>query len=125
MSMLPKFLMVASGGAFGAMARYAVSLSVPVTVGFPWATFIVNVLGSLFIGLAYVILVEKAAFPPYWRDLLVVGFLGAFTTFSTFAIEAAGLIQNHEVSIALVYVVSSLIFCIVAAFLGMSLARLF
>ncbi|MEQ9209577.1 MAG: fluoride efflux transporter CrcB [Pseudomonadales bacterium] len=125
MSMLPKFLMVATGGAFGAMARYAVSLWVPVTAGFPWATFIVNVLGSLLIGIAYVVLVEKAAFPPFWRDLLVVGFLGAFTTFSTFSIETVGLIQNHEMSVALVFVVSSLFFCIVAAVLGMSLARIF
>lgn len=124
MSMLPKFLMVATGGAFGAMARYAVSISMPVTVGFPWATFIVNVLGSLLIGIAYVVLVENPVFPPFWRDLLVVGFLGAFTTFSTFSIETLGLVQNHELSVAVVYVVSSLIFCIVAAFLGVSLARL-
>lgn len=125
MSMLPKFLMVATGGAFGAMARYAVSISMPVTVGFPWATFIVNVLGSLLIGIAYVVLVENPVFSPFWRDLLVVGFLGAFTTFSTFSIETLGLVQNHELSVAVVYVVSSLIFCIVAAFLGVSLARLF
>lgn len=125
MSMLPKFLMVATGGAFGAMARYAVSLWVPVTAGFPWATFIVNVLGSLLIGVVYVVLVEKAAFPPFWRELLVVGFLGAFTTFSAFSIEAVNLIQNHEISVALVFVVSSVFFCIVAAVLGMSLARIF
>ncbi len=125
MSMLPKFLMVATGGAFGAMARYAVSISMPVTVGFPWATFIVNVLGSLLIGIAYVVLVENPVFPPFWRDLLVIGFLGAFTTFSTFSIETLGLLQSHELSVAAVYVVSSLIFCIVAAFLGVSLARLF
>ena len=122
--MLTKLAFVALGGALGSMARYGINLAIPLKGGFPWATFLVNVLGSLIIGLAYVFITERAALPPFWRELLIVGFLGAFTTFSTFSMEFVGLIQNNEPFIALVFVVSSLIFCIVAAFLGVSLARL-
>jgi len=122
--MLTKFLMVALGGALGAMTRYGVSLSLPYKSGFPYATFTVNLLGSLLIGLAYVVIVEKMLVTGNYRELAIVGFLGALTTFSTFSIEVVGMIQNNQLSIALVYVVTSLIFCIVAAFLGMALGRL-
>jgi len=122
--MLTKFLMVALGGALGAMTRYGVSLSLSYKSGFPYATFTVNLLGSLLIGLAYVVIVEKMLVTGNYRELAIVGFLGALTTFSTFSIEVVGMIQNNQLSIALVYVVTSLIFCIVAAFLGMALGRL-
>lgn len=128
--MLAKFLMVALGGSLGAMARYAISLALaPKTpaegsFGFPYATLLANVVGSLLIGLAYVFIVEKALVSGYYRELVIVGFLGALTTFSSFSIEVLTMIQNNQSSIALVYIVSSLIFCIVAAFLGVAIGRL-
>jgi len=123
--MLSNFLFVAVGGAFGAVLRYAISLAVPVKDGFPLATFMVNTLGSLLMGLAYVWMVERGLVSGHYRELLMVGFLGALTTFSSFSLEAVYLIQTNQMQTALVYVVSSLFFCIVAAFLGMSIGRLF
>ena len=123
--MLTKFLVVALGGALGSMARYAINLALPYKSGFPISTFLVNVLGSLLIGLAYVIIVEKMLLAGSYRELVMVGFLGALTTFSTFSIEIVTLLQSNQPSIALVYVATSLIFCIVAAFLGVALGRLF
>ena len=121
--MLAKFLTVACGGALGAMARYGISLALPYKSGFPFATFAVNVGGSLLIGVAYVFIVEKMLLAGNYRELMMVGFLGALTTFSTFSLEVVGMIQTHQYPIALTYVVTSLIFCIVAAFLGVAFGR--
>lgn len=80
------FLLVAAGGALGATARYGVNLCAPL-LGLPvlWATLAVNVAGSFIFGILGVLLTAECA----WRVLLIVGFLGAFTTFSAFAGEAA------------------------------------
>lgn len=121
--MLAKFLFVALGGALGAMSRYAISLLLPYKAGFPYATFMANLMGSLVIGLAYTLIVERALVTAHYRELLIVGFLGALTTFSTFSLEVVLMIQNYQLSIACLYVVTSLIFCIVAAFLGIGLGR--
>lgn len=123
--MLTKFLLVALGGSIGAMLRYAISIYVPAKGGFPVATFCANVFGSMLIGIAYVFIVERALVSANYRELLVVGFLGALTTFSSFSLESINLIQSNQMQMALVYVVTSVIFCIVAAFLGASAARLF
>ena len=122
--MLFKFLIVACGGAIGAMCRYALSLTVPVQSGFPLPTFFANILGSFIIGIAFVLIVERALVHASYRELVMVGFLGALTTFSSFYLEAVNLIQSDQIQIALIYVVTSVIFCIVAAFIGMSLARM-
>ncbi|MGB2260697.1 MAG: fluoride efflux transporter CrcB, partial [Porticoccaceae bacterium] len=97
------WLAVAVGGALGAMARYGVSNIVfsPSSQKFPWATMSVNVLGSFIMGLLFVIVVERGALPAEMRSLLMVGFLGAFTTFSTFSLDALGLWQNGDLFMAL------------------------
>ena len=120
------WLAVAVGGALGAMARYAVSIWVfnYSSDKFPYATLSVNVLGSFIMGLLFVIIIERAALPAEMRSLLMVGFLGAFTTFSTFSLDALSLWQNGHFFVALVYVLATVILCLVAINSSIWLARL-
>jgi CrcB protein len=117
---------VAIGGALGAMARYAVSIWIfnATSHKFPYATLTVNVLGSFVMGILFVIIVERAALPAEMRGLLMIGFLGAFTTFSTFSLDALGLWQNGHLFVALVYVLATVVLCIVAISCAIWLARL-
>lgn len=106
---------VAFGGALGAMARYGVTLAwMPAQLKFPFATLTVNVLGSALMGVFYVLIVEKALLAPAWRHIIMVGFLGAFTTFSTFSIESLQLWQGGLWQTAAIYVFANVILCIAA-----------
>ena len=120
------WLAVAVGGALGAMARYAVSIWVfnYSSDKFPYATLLVNVLGSFIMGILFVIIVERAALPAEMRSLLMVGFLGAFTTFSTFSLDALSLWQNGHLFVALVYVLATVVLCLVAISSSIWLTRL-
>ena len=120
------WLAVAIGGALGAMARYAVSTWIfnATSHKFPYATLSVNVLGSFVMGILFVFIVERAALPAEMRGLLMIGFLGAFTTFSTFSLDALGLWQNGHLFLALVYVLATVVLCIVAISCAIWLARL-
>lgn len=110
------WLAVGLGGALGAMARYAVTAYlVPVSPHrFPIGTLSVNVLGSLLIGIFYVLIVERLHLAEQWRHVIMVGFLGAFTTFSTFSLETFALWQNGHGGLAASYIVVSVIACLVA-----------
>lgn len=116
---------IAIGGALGALGRYWVSGWVYGHFGreFPWGTLTVNVAGSLVMGFLFVLLVEKAALPPFWRSLITVGGLGAFTTFSTFSLETVQLIESGGVSRAFLNVVVSAVLCVGAAWLGVVAGR--
>lgn len=121
------WLAIAIGGALGAMGRYAVNGWVYQTMDhrFPFGTFSVNVIGSFLMGILYVLIVEKGVLPPQMRDLLMIGFLGAFTTFSAFSLDALALWQNGHLMLAITYVFASLLFCLVAIFCSIWLTRLF
>ena len=125
--MLTKTLMIALGGAGGAVARYLLSLWMQQKwpMAFPFGTLTVNIAGSFFIGLIYVLIVEKMVLHPDWKNVFIVGFLGAFTTFSTFSLEVVTLIENGRVGAGVLYVVASVMFCLAAAWFAMALARLF
>ena len=115
---------VALGGALGAPARYGISLAVHVTPGtFPWGTFWTNISGSFALGLILVLLLER--FPPsrYLRPFVATGFLGAFTTYSTFAVETDLLVKNGYVGVAAAYALGSLAAGFVAVWIGIVLAR--
>ena len=120
------WLSIAIGGAMGAMGRYWVS-SCLLPIGsykFPFATFYVNVAGSLLMGILYVLIVERGGLPEQARHLLMVGFLGAFTTFSTFSLDAISLWQNGGQTMALIYVISTVFSCLLAIIVAIWLTRL-
>ena len=123
--MMVELLAIGLGGAVGALCSYGVTLWANSLVGinFPYSTLIINVLGSFAVGLVFILLVERNLLAPIWRSVLMVGFLGAFTTFSTFSLQALGLMEEGRYMGALGYIASSVITCILATALGMYLAR--
>jgi len=122
---LSQVLAIAAGGALGAVLRYWVSSGVYLLLGrgFPYGTLAVNVLGSLLMGMLYVLMIDRLATGSEWRAFLLIGLLGAFTTFSTFSIETLTLMQDGMYMRALLNILLSVLACIGAAFLGMALAR--
>lgn len=118
-------LSIAIGGALGAVSRYwAMHYIAQVFPGrFPWGTFAVNALGSLLIGIFYVLVAEKITLTEQWRAIVLVGYLGAFTTFSTFSLDALLLIQDGHIIQATLYVFASVVICILAAGIGLGLMR--
>ncbi|KAA5607645.1 fluoride efflux transporter CrcB [Roseospira marina] len=124
--MTPSLLIaVAAGGAVGAVARYTVTSVVPRVLGhgFPWGTVVVNVVGSLIMGFLIDILARRWSAPPEARVFLVTGVLGAFTTFSTFSLDAATLYERGALMASAAYVTGSVVVGILALFLGMWLGR--
>lgn len=120
------YLTIAFGGAVGAMSRYWLStLSEKYNPGvFPIGTIVVNLLGSLLIGVFFVLLSEKIQMAAHLRPLVIIGFLGAFTTFSTFSIDALLLMQQGYYGTAAGYIAASVTSCILAAWVGMTVTRL-
>ncbi|MCP5206673.1 MAG: fluoride efflux transporter CrcB [Hahellaceae bacterium] len=121
-----QLVFIAMGGALGAVARYlAVAwMTEFFGKGFPYGTLFVNVLGSLIIGIAFVIIVEKMHTNAALRPLLMVGFLGAFTTFSTFSLETFSMIQDGKLIPAVAYIFCSVILCVLATSISVMGARL-
>lgn len=122
---MAEVLAVALGGAFGSVLRYGTSQWILTIVGrgFPWGTLFVNVLGSLAIGLLFAFFASRPG-APAWRAFLLVGVLGGFTTFSTFSIETALLLERGEAGKALANVLASVLACVGAAYSGYVIARL-
>jgi len=119
-------LFIALGGATGAVSRYLLANWVhSLWEGkLPMGTLLVNMLGSFAIGVVYVLLVERQLIHPDWRGVLMVGFLGAFTTFSTFSLETISLLEAGHVVHALTYMLGSAVLCVVMAGLAIQLTRL-
>lgn len=124
---MPVYLALALGGALGAIARHWMSngLNQSSQMAFPLGTLSVNVLGSFFIGGLYIYLSERPELSEAYRHLLITGFLGALTTFSTFSLETLLLIEQGHYNTALFNVLSSVMFCLGSAYLGISLAKAF
>ena len=126
------WLSIALGGAAGALARYA--LMTVVDAGrlnadggwymLPLGTLTVNVIGSLLIGVFYVLIIEKMTLAPELRSLLMVGLLGAFTTFSTFSLDTVLLLEQGYWLQVISYTLMSVVLCVLAAWLGMAILRL-
>lgn len=115
---------IAVGGSAGALARYALTLAIPAHSGhFPWGTFITNVTGCAVLGLLVVLL--EARFPGnrYLRPFLATGVLGAYTTFSTYAVDADLLVRDGHAGLAAAYVVASVLAGLVAVWVGIVTGR--
>jgi len=122
---LSQILAIAAGGAVGSVLRFLMSNGVYGLLGrsFPYGTLAVNVLGSLLMGFLYILLLERTAAGPELRGLLLVGLLGAFTTFSTFSLETLNLLEQAAYLRAAVNVAASVAACLAAAWLGLTLGR--
>jgi len=123
---LQLLLFVGLGGALGAMGRFAVMNAVGhVThLGFPWGTLTVNVVGALVLGVVLEVSALAWSPSPETRAMLVVGVLGAFTTFSTFSMDLYYLIDRGAIVNAALYAVGSVLVCLIAFWAGMSVLRM-
>jgi CrcB protein len=120
-----KLLAIGAGGALGAILRYVLSNGTHMVLGrgFPYGTLFVNVVGCLAMGILYVLFLEKWSVGAEWRAAIQVGLLGALTTYSTFSIETLMLFESGEAYKAVINVIVSVVFCLLAAGLGLVLGR--
>ncbi|MGD0311819.1 MAG: CrcB family protein [Acidimicrobiales bacterium] len=119
-----RVIAIAAGGALGTLARYGTDRAlVASALGFPWATFAVNVAGSFVLGLIVTLVIER--WPPtrFVRPFAAIGFCGGFTTFSTLMVESAQRVQHGRAGLAAAYLLISLVAGVAAAAVGMALAR--
>ncbi len=115
---------VALGGALGAPARYGMAQALPAGAGsFPWATFVTNLTGSLALGVVVVVVARRFPADRFLKPFVATGFLGAYTTYSTFAVETVILGRDGDVALACTYALASLIVGVGAAAAGIALGR--
>ena len=119
------YALVAIFGAAGAVSRYWVDGRISdLTHGqFPWGTFVINVVGAFALGILVALTTERLLLSPNWRVALGIGFLGSFTTFSTYAYESVKLAEDGAVGLALVNSVGMLSLGMLAAFTGLAVGR--
>ena len=120
-----ELIWVGIGGGIGAIARYTMGRGIAERAGsvFPYGTFAVNLVGAFLIGVLFAILTEKGIGHPHLRLLLVTGFLGGFTTFSTYTLEATNLVEAGSWNTALLYAVGSNALGLIACFAGIVVVR--
>lgn len=116
---------ISLGGGIGALARYGLATLLPTQPGhFPWGTFTTNVAGCFLIGVLMVLITEVWAAHRLVRPFLGVGFLGGFTTFSTYAVETRGLLEPGTAFLAMLYLAGTLICALLAVIAGVWLTRM-
>ena len=120
-----RLAVIAIGGMIGATARFKVAEALPIKPGhFPWATFWINLSGSFLLGFLLVVLLDRMPADRYVRPLLATGVLGAYTTMSTFAVEAALLVKDDHAATAVLYALGSVAAGVLLAYAGITIARL-
>lgn len=120
-------VLVALGGAAGATARYLLDgwVAQRAAGAFPWGTFVVNLSGSFVLGVVFALAVERGVLPASIRGPVMVGFIGAYTTFSTLMLESWRLFEDGAITLAFVNVVGSSMLGLAALFAGLTLGRAF
>jgi CrcB protein len=118
-------LVISLGAIFGANARWIISryLAKAISPWFPYGTLVINVSGSFMVGFFMIWATERVLIDPRWRLLIVVGFCGAYTTFSSFAYETMALFEQGQWGLMATNFVSNNLLCLLAALGGMALAR--
>ena len=126
METLTKYMAVAAGGALGAMLRYYLGGTLLARAGapFPTATFVINITGSFIIGFFLTLATERLHINPHWRLAVAVGFVGAYTTFSTFEYETARLVEDGDFLRALLNIILSVVVGFAAVWAGIAAARI-
>jgi CrcB protein len=124
-STLLKYVVVGIGGCLGSILRFWLGNYVGSKMGtrFPYGTFVINITGSFLIGLVFAFLTERSQWSPYWRYLIPIGFIGGYTTFSSFEFETLRTIQEGQVGIGLLYVTSSVVLGLAAVWGGLIAGR--
>ena len=121
---MKNMLLVFLGGGIGSALRYLVSTFFVLSANaFPMATFMVNIIGSLLIGILMAIFLDHSGVQENWKLLLITGFCGGFTTFSAFSKESFMMIQNQQWPTLALYILLSILVCIGATALGFYLAK--
>ncbi len=122
---MTKYLVIALGGAIGSTTRFLVGnlISSYIKSNYPWGTFFINISGSFIIGFFLVLITERVPMDQHWRLAIIVGFTGAYTTFSTFEYEILYLLEKGKIMDALLYITTSLITGLLAVWAGALLAR--
>lgn len=125
--MFTKILAIAAGGAIGALLRFFMAEGTYALMGkgFPYGTLVVNVVGSFFMGIAFVVFVQRGEFPVEMRLFIMTGMLGALTTFSTFSLENLELLMVGRAVEAMINIVVSVITCVLVTWGGFVLAKQF
>ena len=123
---MQKYLLIAMGGALGSVVRYWVGSTVSGRMGsrFPFGTFLVNITACLIIGFSLTYLSKRVELGPTWRYFVPIGFIGAYSTFSTYEWETFQTLRAGAFAMAALYAVGSLIFGLGATWLGVILADL-
>ncbi len=123
---MQKYLFIAFGGALGSMARYWVGSTIANRMGtkFPYGTFVINITACMIIGFSLTFLGKRAGLNPAWRFLVPVGFIGAYSTFSTYEWETLSTIRSGAFLLATLYAVSSLILGLAAVWGGSVIAEI-
>ena len=119
------YILVFLGGGLGASLRHLINLICARGLGtsFPWGTFIINISGSIVMGLIAGYFAFKGGAAQPWRLFLMTGILGGYTTFSAFSLDAAMLYERGELGLAALYVVGSVVLSIAGLFAGLALVR--
>lgn len=122
---MEKLLLVAVGGSIGSCARYLVSMwsSGRFGVGFPYGTLIVNIVGSFIIGAFMSAATERFIINPNWRFLIVVGFCGGLTTFSSFSYETLKLLEDTDLNLAMLNIFANMVLGFLATWLGIIVVK--
>jgi CrcB protein len=123
---LQKYLLIAIGGALGSIARYSVGAAIGSRMGtrFPYGTFVINLTACVIIGFSLTYLGRRVELSPAWRYLIPIGFVGAYSTFSTYEWETLSSLRSGTFALAALYAVGSLVLGLAATWLGVALAEL-
>jgi fluoride exporter len=121
---VPTAVGIALAGALGALARYGLEGAVSRrATAFPWGTFVVNASGALLLGFLFTLFVERLTVAPWLRSAVAIGFLGAYTTFSTLSYETYRLVEDRAYGLAAANAVGSLATGLLAVYVGVVAAR--